>query len=56
MENVVPVTLQHLRATDIIRMAGLAVASQGQHYYRVGAVQQAQRRGGHIAGVVCVYE
>jgi len=54
MENVVPVALQRLRATDIIRMAGLATASQGQEYYRAGAVQQTQRQGGRIAGVVYV--
>ena len=54
MENGLPVALQRLRATDIIRMAGLAKASQGQEYYRAGAVQQTQRQGGRIAGVVYV--
>jgi hypothetical protein len=52
MEHVVPIALQHLRATDIIRMAGLAAASRGQEYARAGAVQQTQRQGGRIAGVV----
>ncbi|HCI81049.1 MAG TPA: hypothetical protein DHW02_15330 [Ktedonobacter sp.] len=49
-----PVALQRLRATDIIRMAGLAAASQGQEYYRAGAVQQTQRQGGRIAGIVYI--
>ena len=54
MENGLPVALQRLRATDIIRMAGLATASQGQEYYRAGVVQHTQRQGGRIAGVVYV--
>lgn len=54
MENVVPSVLQRLRATDIIRMAGLAAASLGQEYYRIGAVHTTQRQGMRIAGVVDV--
>ncbi len=54
MENVVPGTLQRLRATDIIHMAELAAASLGQEYYRIGAVHSTQRQGGRIAGVVNV--
>lgn len=54
MENIVSSALQRLRASDIIRMAGLAVASLGQEYYRAGVVQQAQRQGARIAGVVSV--
>ncbi|GAC1355344.1 MAG: hypothetical protein NVS4B11_21120 [Ktedonobacteraceae bacterium] len=54
MENVVPSILQRLRATDIIRMAGLVAASLGQEYYRIGAVQSTQRQGVRIAGVVNV--
>lgn len=54
MENVVPSVLQRLRATDIIRMAGLAAASLGQEYYRIGAVHSAQRHDMRIAGVVNV--
>ncbi len=54
IENVVPSVLQRLRATDIIRMAGLAAASLGQEYYRIGAVRSTQRQGMRIAGVVDV--
>ncbi len=54
MENVVPSVLQRLRATDIIHMAGLAAASVGQEYYRIGAVKSTQRQGMRIAGVVDV--
>lgn len=53
-ENVVPSVLQRLRATDIIRMAGLTAASLGQEYYRIGAVRSTQRQGMRIAGVVDV--
>ncbi len=54
MENDVPSVLQRLRATDIIHMAGLAAASLGQEYYRIGAVHTTQRQGLRIAGVVDV--
>ncbi len=54
MENVVPGVLQRLRATDIIHMAGLASASLGQEYYRIGAVQRTQRQGVRLAGVVSI--
>jgi hypothetical protein len=53
-ERVVPSVLQRLRATDIIRMAGLTAASLGQEYYRIGAVRSTQRQGMRIAGVVDV--
>lgn len=52
MENVVPGILQRLRAADIIRMAGLTAASLGQEYSRLGAVQQAQRTGTRLSGIV----
>ncbi len=52
MENVVPVTLQRLRAADIIRMAGLAAAAVGQEYYRSGAVHSMSRRGMLLVGIV----
>jgi hypothetical protein len=52
MENVVPVTLQRLRAADIIRMAGLAAAAVGQEYYRSGAVHSMSRRGALLLGIV----
>lgn len=52
MENVVPAVLQRLRAADIIRVAGLKAASLGQEYYRLGAVQHAQRQGHLLSGIV----
>ena len=52
MEYVVPGILQRLRAADVIRMAGLNAASQGQEYCRIGAVHDAQRRGTVLSGIV----
>ncbi len=52
MDDVVPGALKHLRASDIIRMAGLAVASLGQEYCRLGAVQATMRRGSQLLGIV----
>src|SRR5205823_9490303 len=52
MDDVVPGTLQRLRAADIIRMAGLAVASLGQEYCRIGAVQATMRREAKLMGIV----
>jgi hypothetical protein len=52
MEYVVPGILQRLRAADVIRMAGLNAASQGQEYCRIGAVHDAQRRGTALSGIV----
>ena len=52
MESVVPITLQRLRAADIIRMAGLAAAAVGQEYYRSGAVHSMSRRGALLVGIV----
>src|SRR6266571_5374431 len=52
MEDVVPSALQRLRAADIIRMAGLSIASLGQEYCRVGAVQATMRRGAQLLGIV----
>jgi hypothetical protein len=52
MEYIVPGTLQRLRAADVIRMAGLNAASQGQEYCRIGAVHDAQRRGAVLSGIV----
>src|SRR6185312_15081525 len=54
MENVVPGVLQHLRTADIIRMAGLEVASLGQEYSRTGVVHSTQRQGIRITGIVDV--
>lgn len=54
MENVVPGMLQRLRASDIIRMAGLTVASLGQEYFRTATIQQTQRQGAHLSGTICV--
>jgi len=52
MDDVVPSALQRLRAADIIRMAGLAVASMGQEYCRIGAVRATMRRGAKLLGIV----
>lgn len=52
MEYVVPGILQRLRAADVIRMAGLNAASQGQEYCRIGAVHDVQRRGTVLSGIV----
>ncbi len=52
MDDVVPGALQRLRAADIIRMAGLSIASLGQEYCRIGAVQATLRRGAQLLGVV----
>ena len=52
MDDVVPNTLQRLRAADIIRAAGLAVASLGQEYSRIGAVSATMRWGAKLLGIV----
>ncbi len=52
MQNIVPGALQRLRAADIIRMAGLGAAASGQEYCRSGAVQDTQREGARLTGVV----
>ncbi|MBE3561410.1 MAG: hypothetical protein IMW89_19640 [Ktedonobacteraceae bacterium] len=52
MEQVVPGTLQRLRAADIVRMAGLTVAALGQEYCRPGAVHSTQRDGSRLSGIV----
>lgn len=52
MEYVVPSTLQRLRAADVIRMAGLNAASQGQEYSRMGVVHDTQRRGAALSGII----
>ena len=54
MEQVVPSVLQRLRAADIIRMAGLTVASLGQEYCRTGMVHNTQRQGTCLSGTVNV--
>src|SRR5205823_14858371 len=54
MEQVVPSVLQRLRAADIIRMAGLTVASLGQEYCRTGMVHNMQRQGVRLSSTVDV--
>ena len=54
MDDVVPGALQRLRAADIMRMAGLTVASLGQEYCRIGAVQATKREGAKLSGIVAV--
>lgn len=52
MNDVMPGILQRLRAADIIRMAGLQVASVGQEYARRGAVHATKRQGARLLGIV----
>ncbi|HLI05166.1 MAG TPA: hypothetical protein VKV40_01200 [Ktedonobacteraceae bacterium] len=52
MNDVMPGILQRLRAADIIRMAGLQVASLGQEYARKGAVRATKRQGARLLGIV----
>src|SRR5690242_16546879 len=52
MYDVAPSVLQRLRESDIISRAGLAIASQGQDYYRSGAVHSTKRRGARLSGIV----
>ncbi len=54
MDDVVPGALQRLRAADVMRMAGLTVASLGQEYCRIGAVQATKREGAKLSGIVVV--
>ncbi|HET8911473.1 MAG TPA: helicase-associated domain-containing protein [Ktedonobacteraceae bacterium] len=52
MDEVVPPMLQRLKATDVIRMAGLHAAGPGQDYSRFGAVQSTKRQGAVLSGIV----
>ncbi len=52
MSDVMPGILQRLRAADIIRMAGLQVASLGQEYARKGAVHATKRQGARLLGII----
>lgn len=52
MYDVAPGVLQRLREADIVSRAGLAIASQGQDYYRSGAVHSTKRRGARLSGIV----
>ena len=52
MDDVVPGALQRLRAKDIIRAAGLVIASLGQEYCRKGAVHETRRQGTQLLGIV----
>ncbi len=54
MDEVVPSTLQRLRAADIIHAAGLAAASLGQEYCRLGLVHAIRRQGARLSGIVNV--
>ncbi|HEV2581391.1 MAG TPA: Rho termination factor N-terminal domain-containing protein [Ktedonobacteraceae bacterium] len=54
MYDIVPGALQHLREADIISMAGLAVAAQGQEYSRTSAVHSTHRQGSRLSGIVDV--
>ncbi|HEX4203396.1 MAG TPA: hypothetical protein VHZ51_04205 [Ktedonobacteraceae bacterium] len=52
MKDIVPGTLQRLRAADVIRMAGLNAASLGQEYARAGAIHEPQRQDAQLSGIV----
>ncbi|MBA2681027.1 MAG: hypothetical protein H0U76_21855, partial [Ktedonobacteraceae bacterium] len=52
MQNAVPDILQRLRATDIIRMAGLTAASLGQEYSRIGSFRETRRQDARISGIL----
>ena len=52
MQNAVPDILQRLRATDIIHIAGLTVASLGQEYSRIGSFRETRREGARISGIL----
>ena len=54
MYDVVPGALQRLREADIIRKAGLAVASQGREYCHNGAVHSTKRQGAQLSGIVAL--
>jgi len=52
MQNVVPDALQRLRATEIMRMAGLIAASLGQEYSRIGSFRETRRQSARISGLL----
>lgn len=52
MYDVVPGPLQRLRESDIVSVAGLAVASLGQEYCRIGAVHSTKRQKMKLSGIV----
>lgn len=56
MNDVVPGALQRLREADIVGLAGLASASLGQEYCRLGYVSATRRRGAHLSGIVTLPE
>ncbi|HET8843497.1 MAG TPA: Rho termination factor N-terminal domain-containing protein, partial [Ktedonobacteraceae bacterium] len=52
MDDIVPGALQRLREADIIGLAGLAAASLGQEYCRIGSVSATKRQGARLSGAV----
>ncbi len=52
MYDVVPGALQRLHEADIISIAGLAVASLGQEYCRIGTVYATKRQRARLSGIV----
>lgn len=56
MEKVVSSTLQRLSAADIIRVAGLTAASLGQEYNRTATIENTQREGTRLRGIISITE
>jgi hypothetical protein len=56
MEKVVSGALQRLSAADIIRVAGLTAASLGQEYNRTATIENMQRQGTRLRGIISITE
>ncbi len=52
MDEIVPGVLQHLRESDILSRAGVAVAAEGQEYCRSGSIHSTSRQGVRLSGIV----
>src|SRR4051794_10952750 len=54
MDYVVPGVLQRLREADIVGLAGLTGASQGQEYCRSGYISATRRQGARLSGMLAI--
>lgn len=54
MDDVVPGVLQRLREADIVGLAGLTSASQGQEYCRSGYISTTRRQGARLSGMLAI--
>lgn len=52
MDEIVPGVLQHVRESDILSRAGVAVAAQGREYSRTGIIHTPGRQGARLSGIV----